>query len=70
MYFSHTGAFRINYELHGNTVPHLHLNLFPRYVDDPFAGKPIDYGRIEPSVYERDEFNVFVQQMQDRLAGP
>ncbi len=25
-----TGAFKINYELHGNTAPHLHLHLFPR----------------------------------------
>ena len=62
-----TGAFKINYEIHGNTVPHLHLHLFPRYMDDPFAEVPIDYNRTEPPVYDRDEFDVFVRRMQERL---
>ena len=62
-----TRAFKINYELHGNTVPHLHLHLFPRYPDDPFAGVPIDYNRIEPPVYRGNEFEIFVRKMQDRL---
>jgi diadenosine tetraphosphate (Ap4A) HIT family hydrolase len=62
-----TGAFRINYEIHGNTVPHLHLHLFPRTVGDPFAGIPIDYNRIEPPVYAGDEFEIFVRRMQQKL---
>ncbi len=62
-----TGAFKINYEIHGNTVPHLHLHLFPRYVDDPFAGVPIDTGRIEPPVYADGEFEQFVSRMQEKL---
>jgi diadenosine tetraphosphate (Ap4A) HIT family hydrolase len=33
---------KMNYEIHGNTVPHLHLHLFPRTDDDPFVGRPID----------------------------
>ena len=33
---------KMNYEIHGNTVPHLHLHLFPRHVDDPYVGGPID----------------------------
>jgi diadenosine tetraphosphate (Ap4A) HIT family hydrolase len=33
---------KMNYEIHGNTLPHLHLHLFPRQVDDPFVGGPID----------------------------
>ena len=33
---------KINYEIHGNTVPHLHLHLYPRFDGDPFAGRPID----------------------------
>lgn len=62
-----TGAFRINYEIHGNTAPHLHLHLFPRYLDDPFAGVPIDYHRLEPPVYTGDEFEIFVRRMQAAL---
>jgi diadenosine tetraphosphate (Ap4A) HIT family hydrolase len=33
---------KLNYEIHGNTVPHLHLHLFPRFADDPYVGGPID----------------------------
>jgi len=36
------GSHKLNYEIHGNTVPHLHLHLYPRFVGDPFAGRPID----------------------------
>lgn len=61
------GAFKINYEIHGNTVPHLHLHLFPRYLADPFAGTAIDYGRLEPPVYAGDEFAGFVRAMQAGL---
>ncbi len=64
-----TGAFKINYEIHGNSAPHLHLHLFPRYLDDPFAGIPIDYNRVKPPVYQGDEFEQFVRAMQTRLAG-
>ena len=37
-----TGAIKINYEVHGNTIPHLHMHFFPRYPGDPFEGAPID----------------------------
>ena len=33
---------KMNYEIHGNTVRHLYLHLFPRMDDDPFVGRPID----------------------------
>ena len=35
-------SIKMNYEIHGNTVPHLHLHLFPRFAGDPFVGGPID----------------------------
>lgn len=37
-----TGAIKLNYEIHGNTIPHLHVHFFPRYPGDPFEGGPID----------------------------
>jgi diadenosine tetraphosphate (Ap4A) HIT family hydrolase len=33
---------KMNYEIHGNTIPHLHLHLYPRFADDPYVGGPID----------------------------
>jgi diadenosine tetraphosphate (Ap4A) HIT family hydrolase len=38
---------KMNYEIHGNTIPHLHLHLYPRFRDDPYAGGPID-ARLAP----------------------
>lgn len=31
---------KLNYETLGNTVPHLHTHLLPRYVEDPAPGRP------------------------------
>jgi len=65
-----TGAVKINYEIHGNTGPHLHCHLFPRYLDDDFPGKGIDIKLIEPSPYESDEeFEWFFNKMQRKLNG-
>lgn len=33
---------KMNYEIHGNTIPHLHMHLFPRMESDPYVGGPID----------------------------
>jgi diadenosine tetraphosphate (Ap4A) HIT family hydrolase len=33
---------KMNYEIHGNTLPHPHLHLFPRHLNDPYVGGPID----------------------------
>ncbi len=51
-----TGAVKLNYEIHGNTLPHLHMHFFPRYRGDRFEGRPIDAElRIQP-VYGDGEF--------------
>jgi diadenosine tetraphosphate (Ap4A) HIT family hydrolase len=34
---------KINYLTLGNTVPHLHTHVVPRYVDDPAPGGPITW---------------------------
>jgi len=33
---------KMNYEIHGNTIPHLHMHLYPRYAGDPYEGRAID----------------------------
>lgn len=37
---------KMNYEIHGNTIPHLHVHLFPRTKDDPFVDRPIDARKL------------------------
>ena len=58
-----TRAVKLNYEIHGNTVPHLHLHLFPRYVGDPFEGRPINPRLVEWPVYAPGEFADFRERL-------
>jgi diadenosine tetraphosphate (Ap4A) HIT family hydrolase/GNAT superfamily N-acetyltransferase len=63
-----SGAVKINYEIHGNTMPHLHVHLFPRYLDDPHPGAPIEYRVSEPSPYaDEQDFERFVEAMRREL---
>lgn len=63
-----TGAVKINYEMHANSGAHLHIHLFPRYLDDDFPSAPIDYRVCEPAPYESyDEFLWFAKQMRREL---
>ena len=32
---------KMNYEIHGNTIPHLHMHLYPRTPGDTYVGYPI-----------------------------
>ena len=62
-----TGAVKINYEIHGNTVPHLHVHLYPRYREDPFPGGAIDYTQ-KRRWYTDAEFEAFVLSMRKEIA--
>jgi diadenosine tetraphosphate (Ap4A) HIT family hydrolase len=62
-----TGAVKLNYEIHGNTIPHLHVHLLPRYKGDPFENKPIDPRVIQASPYKAGEFEDFKHRLQVRL---
>ena len=33
---------KLNYEVHGNTIEHLHMHLYPRFADDAFVGRAIE----------------------------
>jgi diadenosine tetraphosphate (Ap4A) HIT family hydrolase len=62
-----TKAVRLNYEIHGNTIPHLHLHVYPRYRGDPFEGRSIEPKLITTSLYKGSEFNDFVTQLAKRV---
>ena len=51
-----TRAVKMNYEIHGNSIPHLHMHLFPRYRGDRFEGQPIDPRSVVQPVYAPGEF--------------
>ena len=63
-----TGAEKINYEMHSNTGAHLHIHLFPRFLDDDFPGMAIDILQREPAPYESyEEFLWFIERMREEL---
>jgi len=61
-----TNAVKINYEIHGNTLPHFHLHLYPRYMHDPFPGQPIDYND-KSNQYKEGEFEEFVENLRNEI---
>lgn len=62
-----TGAVKMNYEIHGNTIPHLHMHLFPRYKGDAFENQPINPRISVGDVYAAGEFAGFVAMIQSAL---
>lgn len=63
-----TRAVKLNYEIHGNTIPHLHTHVYPRHVGDPFENRPIDPRTVTKPVYGPGEFEEFVERLQRALA--
>jgi diadenosine tetraphosphate (Ap4A) HIT family hydrolase len=54
---------KVNYEIHGNSLPHLHAHIFPRFAGDRFVGGPID-GRAAPVAQSDAE----LERLRDALA--
>ncbi len=38
---------KMNYQLLGNTLPHLHAHIVPRHADDPAPGRPLPFEFLE-----------------------
>jgi hypothetical protein len=47
---------KLNYDILGNAVPHLHTHIAPRYADDPRPGWPFPFPGTEPPMPE-DQFD-------------
>ena len=49
---------KVNYDILGNSLPHLHTHVIPRYADDPKPGWPFPFpeeaGRIDAEAFRRD----------------
>ena len=65
-----SGAVKMNYEIHGNSLPHLHMHFFPRYRGDQFEGQPINPRLASQPVYEPGQFARFrsaiLQHLEER----
>jgi diadenosine tetraphosphate (Ap4A) HIT family hydrolase len=57
---------KMNINLLGNLVPHLHAHLVPRYYDDSAPGRPIDPG-LRVVTLTPDEYQERIRQIQAAL---
>jgi diadenosine tetraphosphate (Ap4A) HIT family hydrolase len=64
-----TGAVKLNYEIHGNTIPHLHMHVYPRYPGDPFENGPIDPRAVRTPAYAPGEFTAVRTRLREALIG-
>ena len=65
-----TGAIKLNYEIHGNTIPHLHVHFYPRYRGDRFEGRPIDPAGGPTPLYAPGEHHALAEQLRAALRAP
>jgi diadenosine tetraphosphate (Ap4A) HIT family hydrolase len=64
-----TGAIKLNYEIHGNTVPHLHMHFFPRYPGDAFEGGPIMRKQGDQPAYAPGEIEALRARLKEALSA-
>lgn len=65
-----TGAVKLNYEIHGNSLPHLHMHFFPRYRGDQFEGQPINPNLVTQPVYVAGGFTRILEDFLHALNEP
>lgn len=63
-----TGAIKMNHEIHGNTIPHLHVHVIPRYRGDELEELGKTLGSLADSPYGEGEFAQFVAQLRRGLS--
>ena len=64
-----TQAVKLNYEIHGNSIPHLHMHFFPRYRGDQFEGQPINPKLVRQPVYGPGEFEQLRNAIADAIVN-
>jgi diadenosine tetraphosphate (Ap4A) HIT family hydrolase len=65
---AHFQPVKLNYELLGNSMPHLHTHLMPRYADDPRPGWPFPFPEDDPPPQPEAEFRADVAALRALLA--
>ena len=60
---------KLNYDLLGNSLPHLHAHVVPRYADDPKPGWPFPFPEEQPPAIPEDELRRDVDALRTLAAG-
>ena len=59
---------KLNYDTLGNSMPHLHTHVVPRYADDPRPGWPFPFPEEDPRPIEEQAFRRDVEALRARLS--
>ena len=57
------GPVKVNYEILGNSLPHLHAHVIPRYADDPRPGWPFPFPGGKPCHVDEAEFRADLEAL-------
>ena len=63
----HFGPVKLNYDLLGNSLPHLHTHVMPRYADDPRPGWPFPFPDSDPPPHPEKAFRADVAALRNLL---
>jgi diadenosine tetraphosphate (Ap4A) HIT family hydrolase len=66
----HLGPVKTNYDVLGNSLPHLHTHVVPRFADDPRPGWPFPFPETEPSPIDEGTFESDVAALRTLLGSP
>jgi diadenosine tetraphosphate (Ap4A) HIT family hydrolase len=64
----HLQPVKLNYDVLGNSLPHLHTHVVPRFADDPRPGWPFPFPEGERPPLAEDEFRADVASLRALLA--
>jgi diadenosine tetraphosphate (Ap4A) HIT family hydrolase len=54
---------KVNYDILGNSLPHLHAHVIPRYADDPRPGWPFPFPDGDPGHVDEGEFRADLEAL-------
>ena len=54
---------KVNYYILGNSLPHLHAHVIPRYADDPRPGWPFPFPDGDPGQVDEAEFRADLEAL-------
>lgn len=60
---------KLNYDILGNSVPHLHVHLVPRYADDPRPEWPFPFPEVDPPPFPEDELRADAERLRAAAEG-
>jgi diadenosine tetraphosphate (Ap4A) HIT family hydrolase len=59
---------KMNYDILGNALPHLHVHLVPRYADDPRPEWPFPFPEADPPPFPEEQLRADVERLRDAVA--